>query len=77
MTIDDALSIENKILQPQQAWRDFLEKEGMKLEQRSLRLKVDELTWEWQEGDVILAFQLPSGSYATSALRELVLPPGR
>jgi tRNA pseudouridine13 synthase len=73
MTSGDALAVENQALQPHRAWREFLEATGMKQERRALRMKVADLEWEWQGSDIKLAFQLPSGSYATSVLRELVL----
>lgn len=49
-----------------------LEAAGLKQERRSLRLPVAELAWTWPASDTLsLSLQLPSGSYATTVLREL------
>lgn len=73
MTRDDALAVENQSLEPHRAWREFLETTGMKRERRALRMKVAGLEWEWQSSNLVLSFQLSSGCYATSVLRELVV----
>lgn len=73
MTISDALDLEIRTLQPHQPWCEFLEKAGLKQERRALRIKVGDMRWEWQGDDVVLKFKLPTGSYATAVLRELVL----
>ena len=55
-----------------QPLRDGLERAGMKQERRALRLRVNELQWQWLANDALeLAFELPAGSYATSVLAEL------
>lgn len=48
---------------------------GARVEQqrRALRLLPRDLQWRFVNGDCILAFDLPAGSYATSVLRELVI----
>ncbi|WP_407644469.1 tRNA pseudouridine(13) synthase TruD [Dongshaea marina] len=49
-----------------------LEKAGMKQERRALMLHPEALDWQL-EGDMLtLSFHLPSGSFATSVVRELV-----
>jgi tRNA pseudouridine13 synthase len=73
MTTDAALALEAQVLQSHQAWCDCLANAGMKQERRALRLKVSDLSWEWVGEDMVLEFKLPTGSYATAVLRELVL----
>ncbi|WP_455207226.1 tRNA pseudouridine(13) synthase TruD [Kaarinaea lacus] len=73
MATGDSLAIELKALQSHQAYCEFLVKAGLKQERRALRVKVSDLSWEWQGEDVVLRFKLPTGCYATAALRELVL----
>jgi tRNA pseudouridine13 synthase len=48
-----------------------LEKAGMKQERRALRMRIQDLAWEWIEGDLLLGFALPPSAYATVLLREL------
>ncbi len=53
---------------------ETLTKLGLKQERRALRLLPQDLTCEplsEQEGDCVLRFYLPSGTFATSVLREL------
>lgn len=44
----------------------------LRAERRSLRLIPRELTWRWEDADLLLAFELPSGTFATTVLHELV-----
>lgn len=48
-----------------------LEAAGLRQERRALRIRVADLAWEWQGGDLELRFRLPPGAYATVLLREL------
>ncbi|HHJ39184.1 MAG: hypothetical protein AXA67_11640 [Methylothermaceae bacteria B42] len=50
-----------------------LEKYRVKLSRRPLRARLQDFEWEWRDKDLQLSFSLPSGSYATAVLRELVL----
>ena len=52
-------------------WRQGLERAGLRRDRRPLRVRVGELWHAWEGGDLVLAFRLPAGSYATSLLREL------
>ena len=72
MTVDKALALEIRALQPYHAWCEFLENAGLKQERRALRIKVTDIEWEFQGSNVVLRFGLPAGCYATSVLRELV-----
>lgn len=49
-----------------------LEQAGMKQERRALRLPVRELQWQIMAETLTLSFFLPSGSYATVVMRELI-----
>ena len=49
-----------------------LEKNGLKQERRSLRLNVNDLSYEkLEDGIVLLCFSLPAGTYATTVLEEI------
>jgi len=52
--------------------RSFLEKAGLQLAVRSLRMIPKNLQYHWEEGDLILRFGLSPGAYATSMLREIM-----
>jgi len=49
-----------------------LERIGAKSSQRALRLRVGNLTWNFDDGALWLEFTLPRGAFATSVIRELV-----
>ena len=68
--------LEQQILAEHIVYREGLEKAGLKQERRALRLAIDDLHWHWlPEGQNLqLSFTLPAGCYATSVLRELVIP---
>lgn len=52
--------------------RSGLERAGLKQERRSLRLRPQGLEWSWcDDGALRLAFELPTGTYATTLLAEL------
>jgi tRNA pseudouridine13 synthase len=53
---------------PEEDWK----KSGLRGERRALRVKIENIEYGW-EGDAFnIAFYLPSGSYATIVLRELM-----
>jgi tRNA pseudouridine13 synthase len=49
-----------------------LETEGLEPARRPLRLSPARLRWEIGRDDVVLAFELPPGAYATTVLHELI-----
>lgn len=52
--------------------RRGLEQAGLTQERRALRLRPQDLAWDWPAEDVLeLRFALPPGGYATTVLREL------
>lgn len=68
--------LESATLSGYGGWLQGLEAAGLGQERRALRLIVSGLEWCWTEGgDLVLAFSLPAGCYATGVLRELVLEP--
>ena len=74
--VGEALAIESAALAPFVVWREGLERLGLKMERRPLRVRVDPLTWHDTDEGLLLCFELPRGSYATALLRELVKVPG-
>jgi tRNA pseudouridine13 synthase len=50
-----------------------LEKLNLQQERRVIRLRPSRSEWQWQsERDLVLRFELPTGTYATTLLREMV-----
>jgi tRNA pseudouridine13 synthase len=56
--------------------RDGLERAGLDMARRALRLAVTDLQWEIDANRLWLEFSLGRGSYATAVLREIVGLPG-
>ncbi len=53
------------------SWCEGLEKAGLKMERRELRLVPSDFSIEKNDDGVRLSFSLPAGCYATSVIREL------
>lgn len=68
----DALSIESRILGGYPEIGIGLEKYGLEMARRALRLCPRDLKWSFRGQDLELEFVLTSGGYATSVLRELI-----
>jgi tRNA pseudouridine13 synthase len=71
------LTLEQEVAKTLSAWCDGLEKQGLKQERRAARLFPADIIMSVNETGtpfltIELSFSLPSGSYATSVLRELV-----
>lgn len=49
--------------------------QGLQQQRRALRVMLDDLQWVIDNDSLKLSFRLPSGSYATSVLREMINPP--
>ncbi len=62
---------EAEVLADETALRAGLEEAGLRLERRSLRLVPGDFTWWWEDNDLLLAFELPRGAFATAVVREL------
>lgn len=72
----EALAFEETQLAEFEAWKAGLESAGLSQERRPLLLKPRDWQWQWQTEGLLLSFWLPSGCYATSVIRELVLVQG-
>lgn len=74
LTQSEALQFEQNISEPEQFWIEGLKSARMDQSRRALQVRVDDLQWRWDGSEsLVVAFSLPSGSYATSLLRELCL----
>ncbi len=72
-TTAEALAMEESIVNTYQVLVDGLIKFDLKADRRAFRVLVNNLQWEFQEdSQVVLNFFLPSGSFATALLRELI-----
>jgi tRNA pseudouridine13 synthase len=69
----EARELESAVLAPFESWRTGLEFVGLEQERRALRMRLDDLQWEFPQPDqLVLSFGLEAGSYATMVLRELL-----
>lgn len=67
----DAKQLELNSIKSESALCEGLERAGLEQQRRALRLRVQELYFDWLARDVLqLSFSLESGAYATSVLRE-------
>ena len=72
-TKNQALEIEESIINANQSLTDGLIKFDLKSDRRPLRVLVRDLQWKFlSDSELRLCFSLPAGSYATSLLREVV-----
>lgn len=69
---DETLVLEQGILETQRELADGLLKAGLEADRRALRVKPDNLAWQFEADVLRLSFGLPAGSYATALLREVV-----
>lgn len=68
---DEAFLLEQGVVEQHAALATGLENFGLKQERRALIVIPQNMTWQTNDNDLKLNFSLPSGSYATSVLREL------
>lgn len=69
----EALALEQTALASYAGMIEGLAAAGVRHDRRALRMRVQDLSWQWQtDDDLELCFSLPAGSYATAVLRELV-----
>ena len=67
----DVAVLEAAVLDEYSTFRKGLEKLGARRAQRPLRLRVCDLHWQVVDNAIWLEFELPSGGFATSVLREV------
>lgn len=73
-TLSVALEFEQECLQKWSKFGDLFEKERVETARRSLLLRPQQLVWQWLDDNCIeVSFYLPSGCYATSVIRELII----
>lgn len=72
-TTGDARAFEERILSQQKPLVDGLRATGLETQRRPLRLIPQQLEWTFSGDDQLeLRFDLPTGSYATTVIRELI-----
>lgn len=73
-TTSVALEFETNCLKHWSSFEELFKKERMETIRRSILLRPEQLEWQWiGEKDIEINFYLPSGCYATSVLRELII----
>lgn len=70
-TESDALRLENEALKDLSVWCDGLEHVGLQQERRSLVLRPHDMSWQIEDDEIVVQFELGAGQFATSVLREL------
>ncbi len=68
-----ALALEQEVLGNWPQLTEVLKVQRVQADRRSLRLYPAELEWTFRDGELVLAFVLPPGSYATTVLREILV----
>jgi len=68
----DSLVFESMISRKFRTYLPFLERHKVQSARRALITQPKNMTWQWLDNDLLLSFELPSGSFATSMIRELV-----
>lgn len=76
MTMAEAAELENSVINEFPEFRDGLSEFKVQQMRRALRVMPADMVWDYQDGTFQLAFNLPSGSYATMVLRELFVLEG-
>jgi len=73
LTKKDVNVLEEAVFENNAVFCDGLKKAKMDIARRSLRVVPQEFEFEWLESDRLrLVFKLPSGSYATAIIREII-----
>lgn len=67
-----ASEIENEIVAEHNAFAPLMKQEKMKAVRRPLLMRAQDFRWAFNKDGLKLNFYLPSGSYATALIRELV-----
>lgn len=72
VSTEQTLALEAQVVEPFENWLNMLVDNGLKQERRSIVLYPENLTWQQVEQDVHVSFDLPTGCFATSVLRECI-----
>lgn len=72
LAVDESLALESRIAEVWRDGADGLEAAGLKQDRRSLRVVPQNMNCLFEEGNAVITFDLPSGCFATSVLRELI-----
>ena len=67
-----AAEFERQAIPKLEGFLDGLERAGLKQERRQLSLRPEGFSWQWLGQHLELSMRLPTGTFATSVLRELV-----
>ncbi|MCV2365157.1 tRNA pseudouridine(13) synthase TruD [Paucibacter sp. DJ1R-11] len=74
ITSEQAQALENGVAERHAALCDGMEHAGLDQDRRALVACPEGLSWEWPQADqLVLAFSLLAGNYATSVLNEILL----
>ena len=68
----EAAELENRIVDENPVFKQGLCQFKVQQMRRSLRVVPANMSWQRQDDDLLLSFDLPSGCYATMVLRELL-----
>ena len=76
-TTDQALALESGVAERHATLCDGMEHAGLDQARRALVATPGDMSWEWRKADhqadqLVLAFSLPAGNYATSVLNEIL-----
>ncbi len=72
-TTDQAQALESEVAQRHAMLCDGMEHAGLDQERRALVVSLADMSWNWPQGDqLVLEFSLPTGSYATAVLTEIL-----
>jgi tRNA pseudouridine13 synthase len=73
ITTDQARALENGVAERHAKLCEGLEYAGLDQERRALVASPADMSWKWLQADqLVLAFSLPAGTYATSVLNEIL-----
>ena len=67
-----ALELEQKVASSRSNWLNLLEEQKVESQRRSIHLFAKNMQWVQESKDVVVTFELPSGAFATSVLRECI-----
>lgn len=73
-TQGDAQAFELAIVEQEPALVKLVRDNRMRHDRRPLLLMPKNMQWHFEEKDLIVSFALPAGSFATSVVRELIMP---